>query len=187
MMCWRWRSGFYFARKRLTFSHKQPSLVCKFMDDLNEAAPHTCPDCGHAAYIGLYEVKCTNKACPYYSEDLWVEWAMVTDDTGDPPKFETAPNPFRDFCSSCHTAQNFHRHRSPSGLLHAFCKDCGKPNVWGSSLFDDEDTEPQGFKSDLGAWLDDNRSDLQELDPINLTHDQLISMYLGWWECESGD
>jgi len=127
------------------------------MDDLNEAAPHSCPACGYAAYIGFSEVKCTNKACPHYNLDLWVEWAMLTDDTGDPPDTlpRSVPDLFRDFCTHCHVPQYFPRYEDGNGVYHAYCKQCGKPNHWTASLFEDEDTQPQSFKSDLGAWLDD--------------------------------
>ena len=44
---------------------------------MSKTAPHTCDQCGEAAYIpfGL-ATKCVSRSCPRFDQDLWVEWVM---------------------------------------------------------------------------------------------------------------
>jgi hypothetical protein len=89
--------------------------------------------------------KCVSRACPFFDEDVWADWVMLTPDLGDPPLsldigdddtdpygFAIGPSAkYRDFCSSCHVPVEFNRARgSLPNEFFAFCPQCGQPNVW---------------------------------------------------------
>ena len=51
-------------------------------DPKTGSAPHDCPDCGAPAYVGGpgMPCQCTNRECPFYSEDCWVLHVMELPD-----------------------------------------------------------------------------------------------------------
>ena len=54
-------------------------------EEKSEYAPHACPRCGEAAYIGGTQlVECTNWKCVDFHEGTWESHVMSLPDTGDP-------------------------------------------------------------------------------------------------------
>ena len=51
-------------------------------------APHECPECGEAAYIGMNNVECTYYKCRHFHEDTWEAHILALPDEGDPPDIE---------------------------------------------------------------------------------------------------
>jgi hypothetical protein len=111
--------------------------------EMSEVAPNVCPECGHAAYIGMTNVECTNYSCRHHHEPTSLAHvrglAKPTDLEGPTPL-----DIFRDFCSGCHTTQEFDRWVHPNESISAWCPKCGEPNYWPGDIGDD-DTDPQVF------------------------------------------
>lgn len=54
-------------------------------EEKSEHAPHSCPKCGEAAYIGGSQlVECSNWKCADFHEGTWEAHVMSLPDTGDP-------------------------------------------------------------------------------------------------------
>lgn len=112
--------------------------------------PHTCPNCGSAAYVGLNDIECTGKRCKHYIPGSGVN----NPDAG---------MLYRDFCASCHLVAEFDREDTGKCYV-ADCPQCGCMNSWSygeagpddDDPFEDEDTQPQGllFGGLLGGPLD---------------------------------
>lgn len=42
----------------------------------NQHAPHDCPSCGGAAYVGFSSVECTRHRCGHFHLETAIQWAL---------------------------------------------------------------------------------------------------------------
>lgn len=57
--------------------------------DTTPSAPHECPNCGEPAYLGFgVPAECTNRLCPFWSQDCWVKHVMEIPDDETGVEFE---------------------------------------------------------------------------------------------------
>ena len=64
------------------------------IDQKTPSAPHDCPNCGEPSYLGLgVPGQCTNRECPFWSEDCWVKHVLELPDDEEGVEFEIEDEP----------------------------------------------------------------------------------------------
>ena len=86
-------------------------------DPKTPSAPHDCPNCGEPSYLGLgVPGQCTNRECPFWSEDCWVKHVLELPDDEEGVEFEIEDEPTIPFLKFPSLADMLNLDNMPSSL-----------------------------------------------------------------------
>ena len=87
------------------------------IDQKTPSAPHDCPNCGEPSYLGLgVPGQCTNRECPFWSEDCWVKHVLELPDDEEGVEFEIEDEPTIPFLKYPSLADMLNLDNMPSSL-----------------------------------------------------------------------